>query len=125
MAKQVRFVAFAVAALFAGSALAAAPASTPELVAKGKASYDINCASCHGAKGLGDGVAAAALAKKPRNLIKGTFEKGTKPDQIFATLGTGIPGTPMIGYAHLSEEERWALTYYVLELRGAKKAAQK
>ena len=36
------------------------PAATciPE-VAKGKEAFDINCASCHGATGAGDGVAAA------------------------------------------------------------------
>jgi hypothetical protein len=28
----------------------------------------------------------------------------------------------MVSYGHLSEEERWAITYYVEELRGAKSA---
>ena len=34
----------------------------------GKKIYDMNCASCHGAKGMGDGAAAAALNPKPRDL---------------------------------------------------------
>lgn len=34
----------------------------------GKAKYDMLCVSCHGATGAGDGVAAAALNPKPRNL---------------------------------------------------------
>jgi len=36
--------------------------------AKGKASYDQMCASCHGAAGKGDGAAAAALNPKPKDL---------------------------------------------------------
>ncbi len=122
MKKPIRFLASSVAALLAVPVLASAPPKkTPDLVAKGKASFAVNCASCHGDRGLGDGIAAAALATKPRNLVTAPFTKGAKPEQVFATLGTGIPGTPMIGFGHLSEEERWALTYYVLELRGAKK----
>ena len=42
-----------------------APALDPE-VAKGKEAFDINCASCHGAMGAGDGIAAASLNKHSR-----------------------------------------------------------
>ena len=35
----------------------------PEL-AKGKEAYNINCASCHGETGAGDGIAAASLISK-------------------------------------------------------------
>jgi mono/diheme cytochrome c family protein len=114
----------AVAAVsFAGAARAAPPPKkTPELVAKGKASYEINCAACHGAKGAGDGLAAATLDPKPRNLATAAFRNGAQPAQVFATLEKGIPNTGMVSFAHLPEEERWALTYYVLELRGGKAA---
>lgn len=33
----------------------------------GKAKYDMYCATCHGAGGMGDGAASAALTPKPRN----------------------------------------------------------
>ncbi|MDO8519548.1 MAG: cytochrome c [Deltaproteobacteria bacterium] len=36
--------------------------------AAGKAKYDTLCTSCHGPAGKGDGVAAAALNPKPRDL---------------------------------------------------------
>ncbi len=36
--------------------------------AKGQEVYNLYCATCHGATGLGDGVAAAALDPKPRDL---------------------------------------------------------
>ncbi len=123
MTQHVKMLAAAVAAaLCATPALAAAPKKTPEMIAKGKASYDINCASCHGPKGLCDGVAAKALTPKPRNLVADKFTAGAKPDQIFATLGKGMPGTAMVSFGHLPEEERWGLAYYVAELRGGKPA---
>lgn len=106
------------AVVLATSAVAAAPKKTPDLVAKGKVSYATNCAACHGDSGKGDGVAGAALDPRPRNLVAGKFEKGSAPAQVFETVSRGIEGTTMVGYGHLPEEERWALTYYVLDLRG-------
>ncbi len=120
MIRNVRILAAAAALVAAPAQEAQPPRTTPELVAKGKASYDVNCASCHGAKGRGDGVAAAALTPKPRNLVADKFTAGTKPEQIFATLEKGLPGTAMVSFGHLPEDERWALTYYVEDLRGAK-----
>jgi mono/diheme cytochrome c family protein len=123
MMKPIRLVASAAALLWAtGAAAGSPPRKTAEIVAKGKASFEINCASCHGNKGLGDGVAAAALDPKPRNLVTGTYKQGAKPEQVFATLGKGVAGTAMAPFGHLAEEERWALAYYVAELRGAKPA---
>jgi mono/diheme cytochrome c family protein len=115
-------LAVAAALLVAPSARAAEPKKTAELVAKGKASYETNCAACHGAKGLGDGDASAALDPKPRNLVKDKFKKGDKPAQVVAMLKAGIDGSTMISFSHLPDDELWALSYYVLDLRkGAKK----
>ena len=109
----------AMAALLVATAAYAAepPKKTPQLVAKGKASYEANCASCHGDTGRGDGAAAVALDPKPRNLVSGAYRNGTKPAEVFATLEKGIEGTTMVPFGHLPAEERWALTYYVLDLR--------
>jgi mono/diheme cytochrome c family protein len=123
MSRPTRFViSAAVLAWAAGAAAGVPPKKTAEIVAKGRASYAVNCASCHGDRGLGDGVAAAALEPKPRNLVSGAFKQGAKPEQVFATLASGVQGTTMVPFAHLSEDERWALAYYVLELRGGKPA---
>ncbi|HYQ80813.1 MAG TPA: cytochrome c [Anaeromyxobacteraceae bacterium] len=111
----------AAAVLAAGAARAGEPKKTPELLSKGKASFEMNCASCHGSGGAGDGAAAAALNPKPTNLATGKLKGGDKPAQIFATLGKGVPGTAMIAFTHLPEEERWAISYHVVELRGAAK----
>lgn len=123
MSNPIRFaISAALLVWAAGAAAGAPPKKTSELVAKGKASYEVNCASCHGDKGLGDGVAAAALEPKPRNLVADKFKQGSKPEQVFATLAKGVDGTTMVPFGHLPEDERWALAYYVLELRGAKSA---
>jgi mono/diheme cytochrome c family protein len=101
------------------------PKKTPALLEKGKASFALNCAACHGAKGEGDGVAAAALTPKPRNLATEPLQHGSSVAQVFETLSKGSPGTAMIGFTHLPEEERWGLAYYVLELKSAGKGAKK
>lgn len=102
-------VSFAAASKFAKS--------TPQLLEKGKSVYTTNCAICHGDKGDGNGAAGAAMNPKPRNFIKDTFKAGIKPDEVLASITKGLPGTAMAGYSYLSEEDRWALTHYVLAFR--------
>lgn len=102
-----------------------APPSSPELLEKGKASYNMNCAACHGEKGAGDGAAAAALNPKPRSFVTDTFKNGEKLENVFKSTSEGLPGTVMVAFAHLPEEERWAISHYVLELRKAAKAKPK
>jgi len=97
------------------------PKKTPQLLEKGKASFNVNCATCHGPKGEGNGVAAAALKPKPRNFATEEFKHGSKAPEVFDTLAKGLPGTAMIAYRHLSEEERWALAYYVVDLHESAK----
>jgi high-affinity iron transporter len=108
----------ALGALLAGTPAAGAtpPARTPALLERGQASYARNCVACHGPKGEGDGVAAKALKPKPRNLVTEPLPGGAA--EVFAVLGAGVKGTGMIAYKHLSEEERWALAYYVAGLAG-------
>jgi mono/diheme cytochrome c family protein len=96
---------------------AAPPAKTKELLDKGRTSFLTNCMACHGEKGAGDGPGAAALNPKPRNYAKDPFKQGDKLEDIFATLGKGVPNTPMVAFGHLPEAERWALAYWVLELK--------
>jgi mono/diheme cytochrome c family protein len=98
-------------------AFGAPPAPSKEMVEKGKGSFQGNCAACHGAKGDGSGPAAQALTPRPRNFLTEPFKLGNKPAEVFKTLSSGMPNSPMIAFAHLPEEERWALTYFVLELQ--------
>ncbi len=118
-----RTVVFVVVIAFTSLARAGAPSSTPQLVEKGRNTFGINCAACHGTKGAGDGAAAAALNPKPRDLAHEAFKNGDTADAVFKTVSEGVPGTAMVGFSHLSEEERWGLTYFILELRPAAKPA--
>ncbi len=59
--------------------------------AKGKASFDQLCASCHGAAGKGDGAAAAALNPKPRDLTDKKYVGGLKDDYLKKLVKEGGP----------------------------------
>jgi len=87
--------------------------ATPELIAKGKQIFQVQCVSCHGPDGFGDGPAAAALNPKPRNYHTGVWRFGGTPTRIFHTITVGSPGTGMASYSNLSVEDRYALAHYV------------
>lgn len=106
----------------------AAPAESPALIEKGKSSFKMNCTICHGDNGDGNGPAGAVMKPKPRNFKtddfkgadgKGKFAKPTK-EQIYAVIKSGVKGTSMAGYGHLSEDDKWGLTYYILQMRNKK-----
>lgn len=101
-----------------GTALSAGKAKgpSPEQLEKGKSLFSVNCVPCHGEKGDGTGPAAAALNPKPRNFAKEPFKQGTKPEDVFKSISTGVKDTPMVGFGHLSEEDRWALAHWVLTM---------
>ena len=54
--------------------------------AKGKATSEQYCASCHGSSGKGDGPAGAALNPKPKDLSTPGYVKGLK-DEYLTKLG--------------------------------------
>ena len=100
------------------------PKATPELVARGKELYGkAKCFQCHGDGGKGDGVSAAELKDdfgfpiRPADFTRGQFKGGSGVRDIFRTMTLGLDGAPMPSFADsMSEEERWAISYYVLSL---------
>lgn len=110
-------------ALFAMSSAASAACAklTPALLEKGKTAFTTNCVICHGDKGDGNGPAGAAMNPKPRNFAKDKFKAGDKHEQVFKTISEGLPGTAMVAFGHLPEEDRCGLAYYVLSFKDAKK----
>lgn len=108
-------------ALVSSAAIAAPPKSTPQLIEQGKKIYTTNCATCHGEKGDGNGPAGAMLNPKPRNFATEKFKKGDKPQQVFDTVTKGLEGTTMAPFGYLPENDRWAVSYYVLSMRKGKK----
>src|SRR5215510_2539345 len=84
-------------------------------VAQGKKVADINCASCHGAKGKGDGVAAAALSPKPADWTSAKVQ-AESDGEIFWKISTGRGAMP--SWKHLPENDRWALVRYIRSVGG-------
>jgi len=95
-------------------------ARTAEL---GQQLYARHCAACHGAQGDGQGLAAAYLYPKPRNIQAGRFRlistSNTVPsrEDLHAILLRGMPGSSMPPWGHLSQVERDALVDEVMRLR--------
>jgi cytochrome c oxidase cbb3-type subunit 2 len=100
------------------------PRATSELVARGKELYQkAKCFQCHGQGGKGDGISAADLKDdfgfpiRPADFTRGQFKGGSEVRDIFRTMSLGLDGAPMPSFADsMSEEERWAISYYVLSL---------
>src|SRR4030042_5507850 len=104
------------------------PKKTPELLSQGKKLYEQNCALCHGANGDGKGPAGVALKPPPRtfnvSLDQWTYSKGNL-QKVFDIITKGIPNTAMVKWDQLSEQERWALVYFVVNFAGPKASPKK
>ena len=95
--------------------------SSDASIAKGKELYARHkCNDCHGATGRGDGRLAESLMDAWKHAVfvhditnPNHYKAGFKAEDIFRTLSTGMDGTPMNSYAHLPEEDRWALVHYM------------
>jgi cytochrome c oxidase cbb3-type subunit I/II len=104
------------------------PTPSQEIVAHGKEVWqNAKCWECHGQTGKGDGEKAAGLKDdfgfpvRPADLTSGQFKSGPSVEDIFRTMSTGLSGTPMPSFRDsLSEQDRWALAYYVLSLSAFK-----
>jgi mono/diheme cytochrome c family protein len=97
--------------------LAGVLAPTPELLDRGKTLFDQTCVSCHGATGMGDGPAGAALKPPARNLTSPDgWTNGYDLAALYRTLSKGVPGTSMVAYDFLSPQDRFALAHYVQSL---------
>jgi mono/diheme cytochrome c family protein len=97
------------------------PPDTPDAVEKGQGLYkELRCARCHGSDLKGGGSIAEQLYDIWDHRVfiydltnPNTFKFGFEKKDIFRTLTTGVDGTPMKAYAHLSDEERWNLSAFV------------
>jgi len=73
---------------------------------KGKATYELRCAPCHGTEGRGDGPVASGLSPPPRNFHDAEFWKARTPEALRTVVKQGRPGTLMAGFAGvLSDQE--------------------
>jgi mono/diheme cytochrome c family protein len=100
-------------------------ASTPEQVSAGKSLFSVNCASCHGTEGKGNGPAASALNPKPRDFTGGYWRYGGGVARIVQTITTGSPGTAMAPFTGIPIQDRFALAHYIRSFDTQKQEADK
>ncbi|MEE8387776.1 MAG: c-type cytochrome [Acidiferrobacterales bacterium] len=102
----------------------------PETVAEGpktldgvvasRRNYGKYCASCHGAKGEGDGPAEEFMVPRPRNFTWGLYKFRSTPsgdsptdEDLIRSIRHGIPGTAMPGWDRFTDAELKALVDYI------------
>ena len=105
-----------------GQAVAVTPVpSSPQLVQRGKELFQKNkCVDCHGQSLKGDGPNADSLIDAWKHAVfvhdltlPNELKSGYLPEDIYRSITNGLDGTPMESYAHLPDEDRWALVHYI------------
>ncbi len=112
----------ALTALMRQSVIAAMPSiplpkQSPDLK-RGEALFATNCAACHGATAMGDGVAGAQMDPAPTNFHEVERYQARSAYGLFNTITLGVADTGMASFAHLDEQSRWDLAFYVGHIAG-------
>jgi cytochrome c oxidase cbb3-type subunit 2 len=104
-------------------------------IVRGRVVFEaLECGTCHGTEGRGDGPSAKTLSpdtwgnpQKPFDFTKGALKSGGTPADVYRTFMTGLNGTAMPSYydifaepdgEYIREGDAWNLVAYVLSLRG-------
>ena len=100
-------------ALYEDRDLPGKPQYEEGLVVKAARDYKVECASCHGMSGKGDGPDIAKLESKPKNFTRETFwDDGTMNDMIEVITKGEAPDMPAFG-GRMSAEEILALATHI------------
>ncbi|UCE87627.1 MAG: cytochrome c [Deltaproteobacteria bacterium] len=116
-----------VIAAAAGSLLAPALAFAGDAAA-GKKVYEVNCVSCHGTTGKGDGPVGVALDPRPRDFSTAEFKFDTNGDGtagsdvdlagVIKNGGGKYGGSPLMApWAHLPDSDIQNLIAYIRTLK--------
>ena len=114
--RTVQIVLLAVLCLSLGAAVGSA--ETKGDAAKGKVSFENTCVACHGPLGKGDGVAAAALDPKPKDLSDAKLLSTQTDDFLYKVIsegGASVGLSPMMAAwgGVLSEQDIWNVVAYI------------
>ena len=85
-----------------------------KVIDQGENVAKVNCSTCHGPKGKGDGAAAAALNPKPADWTSSRVQNETD-GELFWKISNGRG--PMPPWKHLPENDRWAVIRYIRSLK--------
>ena len=84
--------------------------------AEGAKVFQVNCESCHGPQGHGDGPAGAALDPAPKNLAD--LQAAAGDDYLFWRISTGKEGTSMVAWRGvLTDEQIWQAVSFIRTLK--------
>jgi mono/diheme cytochrome c family protein len=93
---------------------------TSDMLARGKAVYNIACAACHGLDGSGNGPISGNLVTRPRDLTKGVYkDRSTASGQLPTdqdlerAIAIGAHASTMPALARVSVENRAAVVQYI------------
>jgi len=89
-----------------------APTTPPDL-ALGERLYQQQCAACHGTSGRADGPAAAGMDPPPIAFADLARARERSVFGLYQVIHQGLDGTAMTSFAHLPNDEQWALAFYV------------
>ncbi len=81
-----------------------------------KTAQPVACVMCHGEQGDGKGLMGAALVPPPRNFTCGSMMQHISDGQLFWVIKNGSPGTGMMPFAGLPDEQVWQLVQYIRSL---------
>lgn len=102
------------------------PTDVAASIARGRVKYldkNLQCLSCHGESGKGDGPGIDDLKDLwgqkivPADLTKGIYRGGSTPKDLWLRIYSGVKGTPMPAFKDaLTPEETWDVVNYVRSL---------
>ncbi len=81
-----------------------------------KTAQPVACVMCHGEQGDGKGLMGAALVPSPRNFTCGGMMREIPDGQLFWIIKNGSPGTGMMAFSGLPDEQVWQLIHYIRSL---------
>jgi high-affinity iron transporter len=92
------------------------PAADTDL-SRGATLFEAHCSTCHGHEGRGDGPAAQGMDPPPTNFHDAERMDALTLYGMYNTITLGVSGTPMRAFDELSDTDRWALAFFVGNLR--------
>lgn len=81
-----------------------------------KTAKPLACVQCHGENADGRGPLGASMFPPPRNFTCGETMKDIPDGQLFWIIKNGSPGTAMMAFAGMPDEEIWQLIHYLRQL---------
>ena len=81
-----------------------------------KTAQPVACVMCHGEQGDGKGLMGGAFVPPPRNFTCGSMMRELPDGQLFWIIKNGSPGTGMMAFPGLPDEQVWQLIHYIRSL---------